>query len=261
MSFHWNGLANDPGSLMMFAVAVMPIVFSLVVVFALYAFGSMIWSGMQAKRRRLMSGQSPEQFLQSADEQVRKAEEEWSLPPELNVPTPRPVRSRPLGIRLLRGLPHLIFLMALAVLIYTGGYLWTHVTWPQNLPSFVFHGFLGFLQAPQWQEWMLWPSVVFAGLAGLTSLPAHFQRRNERRLLKWGVPARAVVTAVSIGRRGNWWDCQYSDTAGNVIKTSSRSSMPRRGQLVLTILYDPDKPHHFITYPVARYLIAGPQNS
>ena len=154
MSFHRTGPANDPGSvILMFVVSVMPIVFWLVVVFALFAFGSMIWSGVQAKQRRRKAGQSPEQFLRAAEqsgaEQVGKAEEEWSLPPELKLPTPRLVRSAPSGHPPIAELPRLIFLMALAILIYyTGGYLWTHVRWRRKFLPLSFMASMVYCKLP-----------------------------------------------------------------------------------------------------------------
>jgi hypothetical protein len=271
MSFHWSGLASVPGRVILVAaVAVMPILFVLVVLAFIYILGSIISDGVEAKRRRLKAGQSPEQFLKAAEqlaaEQVRKAEEDWSLPPELNLPTPRPVKSAPLGTRLSRSLPRILFLLVLAIVVYTFGFLYTHVTharWPQDLPSFIFRGFLDFLHAPQWQRWMLWPSIIFAGLAGLSALPGYFKRREEQRLLRWGMPARAVVTSATMGvKQGSRWNFEYHDAAGNLVKSFLiRSSMPQPGQDVLTVLYDPDKPQQFITYPVARYEIGARSRS
>jgi len=267
MSFHGSGLANDPGSvILVFAIAVsLPIIMfiSVCILLPICLLGLPIWKA-RAKWKR--SGLSLEQYdkatKQLAAEQLRKAAEEWSLPPELNLPTPRPVRSAPLGTRLLRSLPRLPFLTLLATFIYSLGFLYTPQVTPvardQSVPSYVFHAFLDFLRAPQWQRWMLWPSVIFGGLAGLTALPGHFDRRKEQRLLKWGKPARAVVTR-AISRYSH---LEYHDAAGNLVKILVRSNiLPQPGEQVLTLLYDPDKPDQYITYPVARYKIGVPENS
>jgi hypothetical protein len=195
----------------------------------------------------------------------RKAEEGWSPPAELNLLTPRPVRRAHLGIRLLGNLPTVLLLTIFMVFIYTFGFIIPHGMpggRPQDLPSFIFHGFLDFLQAPQWQGWMLWPSVIFGGLTGLIVLSGYFTRRKQQKLLRWGNPARAVVSSWSTSRGNYTWTLQYHDAAGNTVNTSldNRRSKPEMGQ-VLTVLYDPDKPSRFTTYPVAGYEIGMPENS
>ena len=263
MSFHWSGLANDPGSvILVFAIAVsLPIIMfiSVCILLPICLLGIPIW---KARAKWKQSGLSIVEFTkaeeQLAAEQGRKAAEEWSLPPELNLPTPRPVRSAPLGTRLLRSLPRLTFLTLLAIFIYSLGYLYTHGSGPQDLPSFIFHGFLDFLQAPQWQRWMLWPSVIFGGLAGLTALPGLFDRRKKQRLLKWGKPARAVVTRMT----SRLWHLEYHDAAGTLVKRIVGTNiLPQPGEQVLTLLYDPDNPDQYMTYPDARYKIGEPENS
>ena len=112
---------------------------------------------------------------------------------------------------------------------------------------------------------MLWPSLLLAPFAGLTALSGYSQRRKEKKLLAWGLPARAVVVSCSpvAGKSGGiWWNLEYSDVAGNRVKSSlKRNSMPQPGQEVLTVLYDPNKPQQCIIYPVARYRVGAPQSS
>ena len=228
MISHWSGLRNVPGFIILMAV------------FFLLAFigvgGSLLRQGLQARRRQLKSGLSPLEFYEAekqlAAEQVRKAAEAWSLPPELNLPTPRPVKSAPLGTRLLRSLPRLTSLMVLAIFIYSYG-LYIGVT-PGRL--------------------MLWTSVIYGVLAGLSALPGYFQRRKEQKLFRWGKPARAVVTAVARrGKSGTISHVEYQDAAGNLVKRHLNYRLSQ-GQ-VLTVLYDPDKPSRFTTYPGVGYEI------
>ncbi len=268
MSFHWSGLANVPGSVI------------LMVVFFLAAFlgagGLALRRLLQARRRWLKSGLPIVEFTkaeeQLAAERVRKAAEEWSLPPELSLPTPRHVRGAPLGARLLRSLPRILFLIVLASFIYTIGFLSTHVTpvaRDQSVPSYIFDAFLdmlqAFLQVPQWQRWMLWPSVIFWGLTGLSALPGHFRRRKEQKLLRWGKPARAVVTDVLHSPGGpkssgsTRSKLEYQDDASNLVRGYVDRKLSQNQ--VLTVLYDPDKPSRFTTYPVAGYEIGIRENS
>jgi hypothetical protein len=255
MSSHWSGLANVPPFIILWAAFLLLAFLGVAVYF-------LPQGVLQARRRWLKSGLSILEFTdaekQLAAEQVRKAAEEWSLPPELNLPTPRSLRSAPLGIRLLRSLPRLLFLMVLAIYIYAIGFRWAHNPGSGNSTAFAFHGFLDFLQSPQWQPWMLWPSAIFGGLAGLSALPGHFKRRKEQKLLRCGQPARAVVTEVVHveGRGAGIRRChvEYQDAAGNLVKTYVDGGLPQ-GQ-VLTVLYDPDKPSRFTTYPGVAYEIA-----
>ncbi|MFZ0957271.1 MAG: hypothetical protein WAN60_13065 [Candidatus Sulfotelmatobacter sp.] len=200
--------------------------------FAIFAFGSLLWQIWDFSVKRKRSGQSPEQFLQAKEqlgaEQMSKAVNEWRLPPELNLPAPRPVTSGRLGTRLRRSIPFLLLLMFLGL-----------ITWQTT--------------------WRLWPSAV---LGSLFLLIGYFTHKKEQNLLKWGKPARAVVTSFSMGGAGGGgaWQLEYHDAAGNLIKGSvSRGSPPKNP--VLTVLYDPDKPHRFTPYPVARYQIVAPESS
>ncbi len=194
---------------------------SFAALFAIYVVGSLVWQIREFGVKRRQSGQSPEQYVRAMEqvgaEQVRKAVEEWTVPSELTLPTPRPVKSGSLGRRLAVSLP---FILLLAFLGY--------ITWGTT--------------------WRLWPSAVVGAFLLMIGSLTH---RKELRLLKWGKPARAVVTSVTNGL----WMLEYQDAAGELIKGSlSRGSPPRNP--VLTVLYDPDKPRQFIPYPVARYAIA-----
>jgi hypothetical protein len=268
VSFQWSGFANVPGLVIVMAV------------FFLAAFlgagGVALRRSLQARRRWLESGLSIAEFTkaeeQVAAEQVRKAAEGWSLPAELDLPTPRRVRSAPLGARLLRSLPRLLLLMVLAIFIFTIGFLYTHPTHgarDESVPSFLFHVsqqmFADFSHARQWQPWMLWPSMIFLGFTGLSALPGHLRRRKQKKLLRRGKPARAVVTAVlhrpgspksSGGTRSK---LEYQDDAGNAVTGYVDRKLFQ--DQVLTVLYDPDKPSRFTTYPVAGYEIGIPGDS
>lgn len=112
---------------------------------------------------------------------------------------------------------------------------------------------------------MLWPSVIFAGIAGLSALPGHFKGRKEKKLLRWGKPARAVVTDILHSPGGPHSSgstrskLEYHDDAGNLVKGIVDRKLSQNQ--VLTILYDPEKPSRFTTYPVARYVIGEPGSS
>ncbi len=233
MSFHWSGLANNLG-IVIFAVinTIWYILLGLAALFAIFVVGSLAWQIWDFGVRRRRSGQSPKEFLraneQLAAEQLSKAVEEWRVPPELNLPTPRPIRSGRFGKRLRRSIPFILLLMFLGL-----------ITWQTT--------------------WRLWPSTV---VGGFFLLIAYLTHRKEYRLLKWGSPARAVVTSISMGGSsgGGSWNLQYQDASGILIKGSvSRGSPPKNP--VLTVLYDPAKPTKFISYPVVRYEIAATGDS
>jgi hypothetical protein len=215
---------------------------------AAYLFGSLVWGIAQHQKDR---GVPLEELFRAAAEKRREAKAQWRVPPELDVPPPRQIKNVPLGIRLLWALPRLVFLALLAAVIYSLGFLYSRTTpvqMPQGLISFVFHGLAGFLHHPQAQGWMLWPSVLFAAIAGMTEWRRWRLRREERRLLACGIPAGGAVT---IFRRS--WIADYTDAAGSPIRGSSLSAAPHQGEIVITVLYDPEEPTRFIRYPVARY--------
>ncbi len=229
MSFRWSGLAYS------LWIVFPPVIHTfwyvlicLAGLFAIFVVGSLAWQIWDFGVRRRRSGQSPKEFLranqQLAAEQLNKAVEEWRVPPELNLPAPRPIRSGRFGKRLQRSIPFILLLTFLGL-----------ITWQTT--------------------WRLWPSTV---VGGFFLLIAYFTHRKEYRLLKWGSPARAGVTSVSMGGAsgGGSWNLQYHDASGTLIKGSvSRGSPPKNP--VLTVLYDPAKPTKFIAYPVTRYEIAS----
>jgi hypothetical protein len=166
-----------------------------------------------------------------------------------------------MALRLLRTVPRLIFLAALALMVYS---VWNpylraaHAQSLQELWAFQRHALEDFLQAPQWHAWMLWPTVIFAGFAAVMSLPGYFWGRRTKWLLMWGTPARAVITSFAGGTGGVWWHLEYPDADGNVIKTTLlRHSTPDARHSVLTVLYNPAKPHDLITYPVPQYRVSA----
>ncbi len=225
--------------------------------------GLIIWLLVRrAKRRGSIRVLSPDEVAHQREAEQRKAEEGWSLRPELNLPTPRPVRRTHLGIRLLRSLRMVLLLMIMMYLIYVPGFVFLHGGRP-NSPPVVFHAFLNYLHAPYWQGWMLWPSVIFWGVAGLIVLVGYSRRRLQQKLLRWGKPACAVVTGCRGGDKGGTiWTLQYRDAAGNLVETDLTSvSRSNATGGVLTVLYDPDKPSRCITYPVWGYEIGIPENS
>ena len=117
--------------------------------------------------------------------------------------------------------------------------------------------FLEFLKAPQWRGWMIWPGAIYGGIAARFVVSGYIKQRKEHRLLEWGKPARAVVTASDL-RGLTLWTFEYSDDAGNLVRTRERrSGVPKGGSEVMTVLYDPNSPHEFISYPGARYEIGG----
>jgi len=236
MDIRWSGSANHPGPAMLVIangaplITVWHILAFLAGLLAICVFGSLLWQIWDYGVRQRRPGQSPEQFLQANEqlgaEQLRKAAEEWRLPPELSLPTPRPVKSGRPGTRLLQSVPFLLLLMFLGL-----------ITWHTT--------------------WRLWPSrSAWAPLA----LDWILHASEGTEVAQVGKPARAVVTSVSMGGGAGAWNLEYHDSAGNLIKGSlSRGSPPKTP--VLTVLYDPDMPHRFTPYPVVRYQIVAPESS
>jgi hypothetical protein len=230
---------NLPNALMIFCA-----------IAATYGFGSLVWGIAKQQKNR---GVPLEELFRAAAEKRREAKEQWRVPPELNAPPPRRIKSAPLGIRLLWALPRLVFLVLLTAISYMVGFLYSRtapVQMPQGLMSFAFHGLADFLGHPQAQVWMLWPSLAVAAIAGLTELPRRRLRREERRLLACGIPA---CGAVIVFHRS--WIADYADADGSRIRGSSLSAPPHGDEAVITVLYDPETPDRFIRYPVARYRI------
>jgi len=195
----------------------------------------------------------------------------WTPPQELALPTPRPIRrthwltaARGQGVIDLasRAFWSFILLGILAAFIY--------LSWG----SLKFH----YYHSPFWRDMLkyfldnpraavervleslglgisiaLVPTLVTL----LVLLPrSYFALRRTERLLRRGKPARAVVTEVSgPPTRGDWkFNLEFQDSAGSLVQTWATGSSQRfsRGQ-VLTILYDPEEPNTWITYPVPGY--------
>ncbi|MGA2985017.1 MAG: DUF3592 domain-containing protein [Terriglobia bacterium] len=219
----------------------------------------------RAMRRGRIKILSSDEVAHKREAEQRKAEEGWSLPPELDLPTPRPVRREQLGIRMLRSFKRLLPVIAILglftiiVMIRRGIRPGTLL----NAPSVDFPAILNFLWPAHMPEWQLWPRIIFVGFVGVIVLSGYFRRKKQRKLLRWGKPACAVVTGCSGGDKGGTiWTLQYRDATGNLVETdlTSWSSRNATGQ-VLTVLYDPDKPSRCITYPVGGYEIGVPENS
>ena len=234
MSFHVIGASGHPGSLVLastfFASTItasanlaVKIVAVVVVLSFLLIFGSLVWQVLSFSAKSRRSGLSPQEFVQAGQqlvaEKIHQAVEEWSVPPELSLPKPRPLRT---GSLILAWVPAASALFIAAVLAL--------ITWNTTL--------------------YVWPSVVLLAVGGVVRF---FRHRNEKRLLMYGEPARAVIT--SSDKRGYY--LQYHDAAGTLIKGQLARNRVHN-KVVLTVLYDPQRPRQFISYPVTRYAIAVP---
>lgn len=173
----------------------------------------------------------------------RKAEEAWSLPPELNLSPPRPIQRVQLSIRLWRSLQRLLpaivilGLFTMIVIVRRGIRLETLL----KTTPFDSHAFLDFLWPAQMPAWQLWPRIIFAGFAGVFILFGYFRRKKQRKLLRWGKPACAVVTSCQgCDQDRTIWTLQYRDAAGNLLHTNMTvNSRKNATGPVLTVLYDP----------------------
>lgn len=192
-------------------------------------------------------------------DQLQKTHDTWTLPPELAGPTPRPVAPGPLPFRLLRMLPKFIFLFAIAVMVFSFWNPALRGAQAQNMGQLItdqLAALQSFLNAPRWQSWMLWPVVILAAMLVFTTVPAFFRYRREKRLLQTGVPARAVIRSFARGRGGVWWHLEYPDQNGDTIKTSLlKHNDPEPGHSVLTVLYNPGRPHDLVIYPVRGFRV------
>jgi hypothetical protein len=173
------------------------------------------------KRKR--SGLSPQEFVragqQASAEQVQQAVEEWSVPPGLDAPTPRPLRTGNLILAWMPAAPLLFIVVVLAV-----------ITWNTKL--------------------YVWPSVI---LLAIGCVIRFFRHRNEKKLLVYGEPARALITHSNKSVH----HLEYHDAAGALIKGQLARNRVHN-KVVLTVLYDLQRPRQFISYPVTRYKIAVP---
>lgn len=181
----------------------------------------------------------------------------WSPPPELLLPTPRPIKGK--GVAVFRYLRIL------------GGYFFFFGGIP--LIAWILSGLSrspGATVGAKWEryveggpyEWLNLALVVYAG-GFVVWLFYYLWYRKAERLLKWGKPARAVVTRVwerydpKKGSSSSYWESQleYHDDAGNLVKRTVRRRLPK--DRVLTVLYGPGKPKKFTVYPVAGYEVGG----
>lgn len=224
MNFHTGWTVHMSPAVLLLAMPLWQIAVALACSFGLFLFGCLMWQVWTQGVKNKRSGASPEQFHRSTekllDEQLQKSTEEWRVPPELDLPLPRPVRTGPLTPRLLRTLPF-VFLLALIALL----------TWQTKL--------------------RFWPTAIFAAVGAVI---AFSKGRSEKRLLQWGTPTRAVITHSN----QSVLHLEYQDEAGNRVRSAiSRGSRSVQNP-VLTILYDPQNPRESIAYPAARYEIATP---
>jgi hypothetical protein len=229
-----------------------PSILSIIVIGWVFVLGAFIWSGVRTKKR--LKGASLAQLFAAQSDQVGKSYSEWRLPSELDVPTPRSIRTVRLGRYLSRKLPQIISFLVIAIGIYGFAFLLFHGMSVLGM----FHAFLEFLKDPKWRGWMILPSAVCGAIALRFVASGYARRRKEQRLLKWGTPARAVATAQFWGRGVTFHEFEYLDAAGNLMRgRDQHARMPRGGKEVMTVLYDPDRPSEFMSYPGTYYEIGG----
>ncbi len=188
----------------------------------------------------------------------------WSPPKELLLPAPRPVkRKRVTTVRYVRVIGGSFFFIAGAALLG-----WVLFGLWREPGATLGAKWVGFEEAWVW----LFLSLFMYPILFLLWLLSYFALRRDPWYLKWGKPARAVVTGVRsyIVRRKYTADrryqfsLQYQDDAGNLVK--SMVDLPGPAQRFsqngdLTILYDPDKPSKCTPYPVPRCEVGGPEGS
>jgi hypothetical protein len=224
----------------------------------LYVIFSIIASGVKAKRRGLLTA---EQVQAASREELDKALDEWTLPPELNSFAPRMVRKAPLGKRMLRAISRLMLFAFFGVVAYGFGFLMAHEflahSW-QDLHAYLSRAIYNFIFIPHWDPWMLWPSVIFTAVVVVFAVNRWITGRAEKRLLEWGIPARAVIVSRTMATKDNpsRWTIEYSTPEGKLIRSQiMRGSLQQPGQEVLTVLYDRNLPHRFMIYPSKRFMI------
>jgi len=261
MNLHWFAIAKAlPAPVASVLLISTPTIIVLFMAFVFFYFiGSIIAGGVKAKRRGLLTA---EQVQAASREELGKSLDAWALPPELNTLAPRTVRKAPLGRRLLRAISRLVLFALFAVVAYGFGFLIAHPSLTRSwdeLDAYLSRAIYNFIFIPHWDPWMLWPSVVLAAAVVIFALNRWLTGRREKRLLEWGIPARAVVVSHTMATKDNpsRWTLEYSDPTGKIIRSQVvRGSAPQQGQQVLTVLYDPNLPHRFMIYPSRRYVIA-----
>lgn len=178
---------------------------------------------------------------------------EWSPPPELTLPTPRPVRIRAQGI-FLRVCGAIIVGFLLFFWFFIGASVYPGIAIVRN---------------PQERAMSLIAVAIFVAFGLLTGVvfKFFFWRSRELKLLRWGSPARAVITAVrtqpSAYGRSYSVTFEFRDDAHNTTRGSADwflSWTPETGDVV-TALYDSDNPKRCTLYPARSYGIARPKLS
>ena len=174
--------------------------------------------------------------------ELNERREAWCPPPDLTLPTPRPV-SMTLGGAFIRVCGAIIFVFCILVLLWFGVTL-----------------FEAFSRNPHELGFFL-VGVAILLAVGFLIWKVFLKPSLERKLLKWGKPARAAITEV------RWLPSKYGasysvsfeflDDTGNPIKGSANwfySWKPDCGD-VQTILYDPENPGRSTLYPAQSYRI------
>ena len=193
----------------------------------------------------------------------KRIDQPWSLPQELTLPTPRPIKGK--GVAVARYLR----IVGGSVLAFGG----------VDLAAWILSGLLrapGATIGAKWEryvaggpyEWLNLFMILYVG-GFVVWLFYYLWYRKAERLLKWGKPARAVVTDVEYvdhydaktGSSSAHWESklEYQDDAGNLIRRKIRGGFKKNQ--VLTVLYDPDKPTKVMVYPVDGYEIGEPEGS
>ena len=163
----------------------------------------------------------------------------WKAPPELQVPLPRQVeaskrsrRERIVG-----------FVFALAAFFFWIG-MGASVT-----AELLVRG----------KELWGGAAVVFFVAVGIVVFRMPFQvGKSDQRLLIWGTPTAALITKVN---RGPTPLVRFSflDQSGRPRGGFDRVANVSPGDVV-TVLYDPEKPSHYLRYPLGDYWVCGPEN-
>ena len=185
----------------------------------------------------------------------------WSPPKELLAPTPRPVKGKQAAInRNVRIAGASFFSLAGAALL--GWILFGLWRQPGGTLGAKWEGFEVTGQADVWL--FLFVLIYIFILPG--SLLGYFKMVRDQRCLKWGNPARAIVTGVQsrvIRKRYSAYmkyefALEYQDDAGTLVKSKVASSTQRFSQNeVVTVLYDPHKPSELRLPPAPGYEIGG----
>jgi hypothetical protein len=174
---------------------------------------------------------------------------EWSPPPELTLPTPRPVRIRAQGI-FLKVCGAIIVSFLLFFWFFIGDTFYEAIA-----------------RNPQERVLSLVAVAIFVAFGVLTGgvFKFFFWPSRELKLLRLGSPARAVITEVRT--QPSKYDISYGvtfefrDDAHNTTRGSVNwflSWTPETGDVV-TALYDPNNPKRCTLYPARSYGIAVPR--